>query len=55
MIVKTKKLQLAKITISRLNKTDMIMFKGGTQFIGCGRPKTNDPLDPACQGSEIDC
>lgn len=52
---KTKKLRLAKVTISKLNKNTMNLIIGGTQVISCGQ-KTDDIFgDPDCRGSEVDC
>jgi len=54
MKTKAKKLQLAKITISKIDKNNLGLIEGGSQFIGCAN-KTRNPLDPQCNQSNGIC
>ncbi|WP_299223680.1 class I lanthipeptide [uncultured Aquimarina sp.] len=54
MKTKSKKLQLEKITISKLNKNDLMYFRGGSALANCG-DQTKDKNNPNCNQSEGGC
>ncbi|WP_188112172.1 class I lanthipeptide [Aquimarina sp. RZ0] len=47
-----KKLQLTKITISKLHTHNMKRIRGGSDNDLCQEEKTKQNNDPNCQGSE---
>ncbi|MBQ4818853.1 class I lanthipeptide [Aquimarina sp. MMG016] len=53
MEINSKKLQLSKITVSKLNKSNMKRINGGS--FPCGGQRTKDENDPECDGSRVDC